>query len=319
MGMAQTTIELHDRDETLRVLGSRDQFLRMIREALGVKILARDYTLQIEGEDTRVSHAERVFQQLRDMASHGPLAPADVQMVIDVVQRGGERVSPDNIALPEAGRSIRPRTDGQARYVRSLRENDVVLCVGPAGTGKTYLAVAIAVHALKQGQIRRIVLCRPAVEAGERLGFLPGDIAAKVNPYLRPLLDALEDMMPVEQVKRYMENDLIEICPLAYMRGRTLNNAVIILDEGQNTSVPQMQMFLTRMGTGSKMIVTGDITQTDLPKNMRSGLTDAVHRFRDIPRIGIIHLTEHDIVRHPLVQKIVKAYEDDATRKGKRV
>ena len=198
-----------------------------------------------------------------------------------------------------------------------MRENDLTLCVGPAGTGKTYLAVGMAVSLLRQAQVKKIVLVRPAVEAGERLGFLPGDIVAKVNPYLRPLFDALNDMMEPEQVKRYMENDIIEIVPLAYMRGRTLNHAVIILDEGQNTTVPQMKMFLTRMGNGSKIIVTGDVTQVDLPKQTRSGLIDAVHRLRDVERIAIVYLDEHDIVRHPLVQRIVRAYEDDKPRKKK--
>ncbi len=316
--MAETTVTFDDRDETLRVLGSRDQYLRTVREALGVKILPRDHVLHIEGADAPVDQAARIFEQLRQMAKQGPVQPADVQMVLEVVQAGGQRLSPANISVGEGVRNVRPRTDGQGRYVRALRENDVVLCVGPAGTGKTYLAVAMAVNSLRQGQIKRIVLCRPAVEAGERLGFLPGDIAAKVNPYLRPLLDALEDLMPHEMVKRYMEADVIEICPLAYMRGRTLNQAAIILDEGQNTTVPQMRMFLTRMGLGSRITVTGDITQVDLPKPTRSGLIDAIHRFRDIERIGIVHLSEKDIVRHPLVQKIVKAYEEETGRKGKR-
>jgi phosphate starvation-inducible PhoH-like protein len=198
-----------------------------------------------------------------------------------------------------------------------MRDNDLVLCIGPAGTGKTYLAVGMAVTLLRQGAVKRIVLVRPAVEAGERLGFLPGDIVAKVNPYLRPLFDALNDLMEPEQVKRYMENDIIEIVPLAYMRGRTLNQSAIILDEGQNTTVPQMKMFLTRMGMSSKIIVTGDVTQIDLPRQMRSGLVDAVHRLRNLERIGIVHLDENDIVRHPLVQKIVRAYEEEKTRKGR--
>ncbi len=198
-----------------------------------------------------------------------------------------------------------------------MREHDLTVCIGPAGTGKTYLAVGMAVSMLRQAAVKKIVLVRPAVEAGERLGYLPGDIVAKINPYLRPLFDALNDMMDAEQVKRYMENDIIEICPLAYMRGRTLNQAVIILDEGQNTTVPQMKMFLTRMGNGSKIIVTGDVTQVDLPKQTRSGLMDAVQRLRDIERIAIVHLGEADIVRNPLVQQILRAYEDDKPRKRK--
>jgi phosphate starvation-inducible PhoH-like protein len=191
-----------------------------------------------------------------------------------------------------------------------MRDNDVTLCIGPAGTGKSYLAVGMAVTLLRQGAIRRIVLVRPAVEAGERLGFLPGDLNAKINPYLRPLFDALHEMMEPEVVRRYMENDIIEIAPLAYMRGRTISNAVIILDEGQNTTVSQMKMFLTRLGTNSKIIVTGDVTQIDLPKTVRSGMIDAVQRLKNIDRLAIVYLDESDIVRHPLVQQIVRAYEE---------
>jgi phosphate starvation-inducible PhoH-like protein len=310
----QVTISLDDRDEAVMLLGPRDQHLRLMKDALNVRLIARGDTVQIEGPEEQVDQAQRAFTQLRELVNNqGKLDVEDVRTVLAVVQRG---LGP-NVTVVEGGRHIRPRTDGQARYVQALRNSDLVLCVGPAGTGKTYLAVGMAVTMLRQALVKRIVLVRPAVEAGERLGFLPGDMIAKVNPYLRPLIDALHDMMEPDQVKRYMENDIIEIIPLAFMRGRTLNNAVIILDEGQNTTVPQMKMFLTRMGHGSKIIVTGDITQVDLPRQTRSGLNDAIHRLRDFDHIGIVYLSEHDIVRHPLVQQIVKAYEDDKPRKKK--
>jgi phosphate starvation-inducible protein PhoH and related proteins len=312
-------LTLDGRDEALRLFGSRDQHLRLIRDALGIRIIARGDTIQIDGPDEKVEQAERAFQQLRQMLqTQETLKPEDIRTVLAVVQRGNDLESPQNLTVVEGGRHVRPRTDGQARYVRAMQDNDLVMCIGPAGSGKTYLAVGMAVTMLRQGAAKRIVLVRPAVEAGERLGFLPGDIVAKINPYLRPLFDSLNDMMEPEQVKRYMENDIIEIVPLAYMRGRTLNNAVIILDEGQNTTVPQMKMFLTRMGNGSKIIVTGDVTQTDLPRQMRSGLIDAIHRLRDLERIGIVYLSEADIVRHPLVQQIVKAYEDDKPVRKKK-
>jgi phosphate starvation-inducible PhoH-like protein len=315
---ATLTLTLDDRDEAVLLFGSRDQYLRLIREALAVRIVARGDTVQIEGNEDQVSRAERVFQQLRQMLrKQGKLSLENVRTVIEIVQQGDEPSEPGGLGYLDGIRHVRPRTDGQARYVKAMRENDLTLCVGPGGTGKTYLAVAMAVSLLRQGQVKRIALVRPAVEAGERLGFLPGDMVAKVNPYLRPLFDALNDMMEPDQVKRYMENDIIEIVPLAYMRGRTLNQAVIILDEGQNTSVAQMKMFLTRMGNGSKIIVTGDVTQVDLPKQTRSGLADAVQRLRDIQGIAIVYLDEHDIVRHPLVQEVVRAYEEERPRKKK--
>ena len=318
MSEANLTLTLDDRDEALQLFGSRDQHLRLIRESLGVRLIARGDTMQIEGTEEQVNRADRVFQQLRQMLrKQGKISMEEVRTVLDVIQHGGELHGPDNLALGDVGRHVRPRTDGQARYVRAMRDNDLTFCIGPGGTGKTYLAVGMAVSMLRQALVKRIVLVRPAVEAGERLGFLPGDLVAKINPYLRPLFDALHDMMEAEQVKRYMENDIIEIVPLAYMRGRTLNQALIILDEGQNTTVPQMKMFLTRMGTGSKIIVTGDVTQVDLPKPTRSGLIDALHRLKDVERIALVYLDEHDIVRNPLVQLVLRAYEEERPRRKK--
>lgn len=312
------TLTLESRDEAVLLFGSRDQNLRMIRDALGVRLVARGDVVHIDGDETQVDQADRVFQQLRQLLkTQGTLTLENVRTSLAIVQGGDERQGPKTLAVIDGQRSVRPRTDGQSRYVHAMKENDLVFCVGPAGTGKTYLATGMAVNQLRQNQVKKIVLVRPAVEAGERLGFLPGDLAAKINPYLRPLFDALNDMMDPEQVKRFVENDIIEICPLAYMRGRTLNNAVIILDEGQNTTIAQMKMFLTRMGHGSKIIVTGDITQVDLPRQMRSGLIDAIERLENVPRISVVYLTDKDIVRHPLVQAIVKAYEEHRPRRRK--
>jgi phosphate starvation-inducible PhoH-like protein len=318
--MSEETITLDSRDEAMLLFGSRDQYLREIRTQLGMQqLVGRGNEILLKGSEEQLAQATRVFEQLRRLLrQQGSLSSEDVKTVLEVVTQGGDAIGLPAEKTPEtSSRYVRPRTDGQARYVRAMRDNDLTICVGPAGTGKTWLAVGMAVSLLRQGIVKKIVLVRPAVEAGERLGFLPGDIAAKVNPYLRPLFDALNDMMEPEQVKRYMENDIIEIVPLAFMRGRTLNQAVIILDEGQNTTIPQMKMFLTRMGSGSKIIVTGDVTQVDLPKQTRSGLTDAVHRLRDLERIAIIYLDEHDIVRNPLVQQILRAYEEERPRKKK--
>jgi len=309
------TLTLDNREEAIILFGPRDSFLRTIRDALGVRIVARGDQLHIDGPEVATGEAERAFQQLRAvLRKHGKLTSEDVRTVIEVVHGGTERGAASSVTVMESGRHLRPRTDGQGRYVQALKGHDLVLCVGPAGTGKTYLAVGWAVSLLRSGQVKKLVLVRPAVEAGERLGFLPGDIAAKVNPYLRPLFDALNDIMEPEQVRRYMENDIIEIAPLAYMRGRTLNNACIIMDEGQNATVAQTKMFLTRMGNNSRVIVTGDMTQTDLPKTIRSGLGDAVQRLKDVDGIAVVYLDETDIVRNPLVSRIVQAYEDPTPR-----
>ncbi|MBM3993931.1 MAG: PhoH family protein [Planctomycetes bacterium] len=311
------TLTLNDRDEAVQLFGHRDQFLRLIRDALTVRIIARGDTIQIDGEPALVEQAERVFAKLRQILQRGQgLTAENVRTVLANLQKGDDSpiIQPTVTSLGNH-RAVRPRTDGQAVYVQAMKDNDVTFAIGPAGTGKTYLAVGVAVNMLRQGAVKRIVLVRPAVEAGEKLGFLPGDMAAKINPYLRPLFDGLNDMMEPDQVQRYMTSDIIEVAPLAFMRGRTLNQSVIILDEGQNTTVAQMKMFLTRMGHGSKIIVTGDITQIDLERNQRSGLIDAIHRLENIERVAIVFLTELDIVRHPLVQKIVKAYEDEKPRK----
>jgi phosphate starvation-inducible PhoH-like protein len=307
-------LTLDSREEATILFGPRDVHLRTIRDALAVKLVARGDLLQIEGPANAADQAERAFQQLRQiLRKQGKLTAEDVRTVIEVVRGGGDRNS-GSVTLMESGRGLRARTDGQGRYVQALRSHDVVICVGPAGSGKTYLAVGWAVGLLRSGQVKKIVLVRPAVEAGERLGFLPGDLVAKISPYLRPLFDALAEIMDAETVKKYMENDIIEILPLAYMRGRTLNNSVIILDEGQNATTAQMKMFLTRMGLNSKIVVTGDPTQTDLPKTIRSGLADALHRLRDVEGLAIVHLDQADIVRNPLVTRIVKAYEEESHR-----
>ena len=308
-------LTLDSREEAVILFGPRDQFLRTIRDALGVRIVARGDMIQIDGPADAADQAERAFAQLRQvLRRHGKLTAEDVRTVIEVVHGGTDRGGSQAVTVMESGRHLRPRTDGQGRYIQALKANELVVCVGPAGTGKTYLAVGWAVSLLRSGQVKKIVLVRPAVEAGEKLGFLPGDMAAKVNPYLRPLFDALNDIMEPEQVRRYMENDIIEIAPLAFMRGRTLNNACIIMDEGQNATVAQTKMFLTRMGNNSRVVVTGDLTQTDLPKTVHSGLADAVHRLRDVEGLAIVYLDENDIVRNPLVSRIVKAYEDETPR-----
>ncbi len=309
--MSEVTITLDSHDEELAVFGSRDQFLRQVRDAFGVKLVARHGEVRVEGDTRRVELARQVLEELKGYFRRRRTASAgDVADLIEA----RSRIETDNgspaVEIREGNKVVRARTEGQARYLACLRDHELVFCIGPAGTGKTYLAVAQAVAELRKGKIKKIVLVRPAVEAGEHLGFLPGDLEAKINPYLRPLLDALHDLMDYDQIRRYMGNDLIEIAPLAYMRGRTLNDAVIILDEGQNATVPQMKMFLTRMGTNARIVVTGDTSQVDLPPATVSGLADAVERLRNVPGIGVSILDRSDIVRHPLVQAIVNAYEE---------
>jgi phosphate starvation-inducible PhoH-like protein len=303
-------IALEQPDKKLALFGSADRYLRLIRETLSVNIVARDDQLRLSGEKEQVSRAAAVLDQLqRKLRRQDWLSSDDVGEALRAVNGGDRKPHDDEIDVYAKGHAVRPKTDGQKRYVEAMLSHDLTFCIGPAGTGKTYLAVAGAASLLKRGHAKRIVLARPAVEAGERLGFLPGDMQAKVNPYLRPLFDALHDMMDFEQVKRFMVNDVIEVVPLAFMRGRTLNDSVIILDEAQNTTPSQMLMFLTRLGQGSKMIVTGDATQIDLPHNVESGLIDAVEKLRDVKGIAMVELERGDIVRHRLVQNIVNAYE----------
>jgi phosphate starvation-inducible PhoH-like protein len=309
--MFQATIPLVDSQSLLTLFGTRDQHLRKIRDAFGVEVYHRDGEIHVSGEEMAVAQATEAIEKLKTLVERNGAVESD-DVVQTVARVSGDDAMPEHapIDIWHAARQIRPRTAGQAKYVQAIREHELVFAVGPSGTGKTYLAVAAAVEALKNQIIRKIVMVRPAVEAGERLGYLPGDLQAKINPYLRPLLDALREMMDFEQVKRYMEQDVIEMIPLAYMRGRTLNEAFIILDEGQNTTVSQMKMFLTRMGAGSRIVVSGDITQNDLPAHTRSGLTDAMSRLKQIEGFCAVRLTKADIVRHRLVQAIVHAYED---------
>jgi phosphate starvation-inducible PhoH-like protein len=308
-------ITLEQPDKKLALFGSADRYLRMIRETFGVQLVSRDDELRIAGERDQVSKAAAVLDQMqRKLRRQDYLSNEDVGQAIGRAMQEVRERSADEIDVYAKGQSIKPKTAGQKAYLDGIQHNDLTFCVGPAGTGKTYLAVAAAASILKHGQAKRIVLARPAVEAGERLGFLPGDLQAKVNPYLRPLFDALHDMMDFEQVKRFMVNDVIEVIPLAFMRGRTLNDSVIILDEAQNTTTAQMLMFLTRLGHDSKMIVTGDATQVDLPSGTRSGLVDAMEKLKGIKGIAMVTLDRSDIVRHRLVQNIVNAYESSEVR-----
>lgn len=347
--MSEATINFENQDLIRALFGERDRHLRKVRESVGIEVVIRGDELHLFGTDAQVERGREIFAELQTLLEkQGMLRDGEVVRVIEahltggsgsetasnhaddaVIVRGTTRSKPNgngakanasdgSINLFDRAAKIHPRTPGQFEYVEAIRQNDITLSIGPAGSGKTYLAVAMAVNALRQDQVRKIVLVRPAVEAGERLGFLPGDMHAKLNPYLRPLLDSLNDILGFEQVKRYLEADVIEIVPLAYMRGRTLNSTFMILDEGQNTTITQMKMFLTRMGHDSKIVVTGDVTQIDLPPEVPSGLIDAFGRLGHLPGLSCVELTTQDIVRHRLVGEIVKAYDGDQHHASKR-
>jgi phosphate starvation-inducible PhoH-like protein len=314
--MTEATIQLVNPALLLALFGAQDQHVRKIRDTFSVDITHRDGRIHVAGKEDAVSQATAALERLKTVAeSRGDVDDHHVTEVLAIVTGSETRHISKAIDVIASGKRVQPRTPGQKQYVAAIRDHDLVFSIGPAGTGKTYLAVAMAVEAFKNELIRKIVLVRPAVEAGESLGYLPGDLHAKINPYLRPLLDALYEMMDYDQIKQHMERDAIEVVPLAYMRGRTLNEAFIILDEAQNTTVAQMQMFLTRMGNGSKIVVAGDKTQVDLPPHTRSGLTDALSRLKDIDGFCAVHLSKDDIVRHRLVRDIVRAYEDGPKRR----
>jgi phosphate starvation-inducible PhoH-like protein len=315
------SITLESPGKKLALFGSSDRHLRLIRDAFGVQLVSRDDELRVAGEPEQVSKAAKVLDTLqRKLRRQDWLTNEDVTKAVadagavEVKSAGGTGGGPGGVVVFGKSGTVKPKTDGQAKYLQAIAEHDLTICTGPAGTGKTYLAVAAAAAMLKKGMAKRLILVRPAVEAGERLGFLPGDLQAKVNPYLRPLFDALNEMMELEQVKRFMLNEVIEVVPLAFMRGRTLSESVIILDEAQNTTVSQMLMFLTRLGNESKMIVVGDASQTDLPDGTVSGLADAVRKLHGIKGVAVVELDKADIVRHKLVQTIVVAYEKAESR-----
>ena len=313
--MIEKTIEVERMEHVIQVFGSFDQNLRIIEQELSVKVLDRDDRIHILGEAENVMLAEKAINGLLTLAARGEAIDAqNVRYILKLVSEGKEtkiqELAGDVICITAKGKPIKPKTLGQRDYCEAIRKNTVTLGIGPAGTGKTYLAVAAAVSAFRAEEVNRIILTRPAVEAGERLGFLPGDLQSKVDPYLRPLYDALFDMLGADTYQKYLERGNIEVAPLAYMRGRTLDDSFIILDEAQNTSREQMKMFLTRIGFGSKVVITGDITQIDLPEDKVSGLKVAMRVLDGIDDIAICTLTGADVVRHRLVQKIIEAYED---------
>ena len=312
--MQERSIETFDQQEMVGVCGRNEEFLRLIRDAYSCKVIARGTSIVISGDEQEVEQLYTLLLELLFLYRQGmPLTTHDVRYSIFMVQNGKlenlHRMYADTIIVNNRGRQVKAKTLGQWQYVDTIRKNYVTLGIGPAGTGKTYLAVALAVAALKRKEVERIILTRPAVEAGEKLGFLPGDMQDKVDPYLRPLYDGLYDMLGSETFQKYLAKGTIEVAPLAYMRGRTLNEAFIILDEAQNTTPEQMKMFLTRFGFGSKMVITGDVTQIDLPSGKSSGLTEAAKILQSVPGIGVTRFNQQDVVRHEIVGAIIAAYE----------
>ncbi len=317
--MYEQIINVDRMEQAVSLFGSFDENIKMIENEFSVAVVSRGSELKVTGEAENVSKASKAINGLLTLINKGEtLSEQNIRYVISLVGEGNEdkleSMSSDCICISAKGKPIKPKTLGQKRYTQAIRDNTIVFGVGPAGTGKTYLAVAMAVTAFRQKQINRIILTRPAVEAGEKLGFLPGDLQQKVDPYLRPLYDALFDMLGAESFQKYQERGAIEVAPLAYMRGRTLDDSFIILDEAQNTTREQMKMFLTRLGFNSKMVITGDVTQVDLPDGKKSGLVEVIKILKNIDDIDTVRFSEKDVVRHRLVQDIVKAYERSEQR-----
>jgi phosphate starvation-inducible PhoH-like protein len=318
--MSQTQLTFEDNALAQALFGQQGQHLRIISRALGVKLQIRGNQITVNGPEPDLALTRRVLNELYDLLqANYPVHPQDVQYAIKIIQEKENAslkdIFLDTVYISAMKRRISPKSLNQKRYLEAMRTHDIVFGIGPAGTGKTYLAMAMAVAALMNQEFIRIVLARPAVEAGEKLGFLPGDLYEKVNPYLRPLYDALHDMMDFEKASRLVQRGVIEVAPLAFMRGRTLNDSFVILDEAQNTTSEQMMMFLTRLGFGAKAVITGDVTQIDLPAGVLSGLVEARKLLENVEGIAFVHFTERDVVRHPLVQDIIRAYE---SRRGRR-
>lgn len=321
-GKTVVKIELESMDDSIGLFGVFDENLAVFEEEIGVRIRIRSDGISIEGDEEQVGLCRTVLEKLLDMQRKGePINRGRIRYAIDIAKDGNaeliKEIMGDVVALTNRGKQIKCKTLGQKKYIQALKQHELVFGVGPAGTGKTYLAVAMAVVAFKNKEVERIILTRPAVEAGEKLGFLPGDLQNKVDPYLRPLYDALQEFFGLETYKQLMERGAIEVAPLAYMRGRTLNNAFIILDEAQNCSIEQMKMFLTRFGEGSRIVVTGDVTQIDLPKEKMSGLVHAIRVLDGVEGISVVRLTHKDVVRHELVQRIIQAYERHENARAK--